>query len=72
MFTTSNPLKGEMLVIACYTDEGCWAIGVGQVNEETQLPAWPASFSQHDRGYSVVLTLQVPDDIKLVLEESDD
>ena len=28
--------EGEMLVIACYTDEGCWAIGVGQVNEETE------------------------------------
>ncbi|EPK0472951.1 TPA: hypothetical protein QHR21_001037 [Klebsiella pneumoniae] len=28
--------EGEMLVIACYTDEGCWAIGVGQVNEETK------------------------------------
>ncbi|WP_253907509.1 hypothetical protein [Klebsiella pneumoniae] len=22
--------EGEMLIIACYTDEGCWAIGVGQ------------------------------------------
>ncbi|HCT5341636.1 TPA: hypothetical protein OT027_000965 [Klebsiella quasipneumoniae] len=28
--------EGEMLVIACYTDEGYWAIGVGQVNEETK------------------------------------
>ncbi|ENY6007937.1 TPA: hypothetical protein OUK23_004225 [Klebsiella pneumoniae] len=28
--------EGEMLVIACYTDEGCWAIGVGQVNKETK------------------------------------
>ncbi|EOD9926509.1 hypothetical protein PAG72_23955 [Klebsiella pneumoniae] len=64
--------EGEMLIIACYTDEGCWAIGVGQVNEETHLPAWPASYSQHERGYSVVLTLQVPDDTELVLEDSDD
>lgn len=58
-----------MLVIACYTDEGCWAIGVGQVKEETPLPAWPTSFTQHERGYSVELTIQVPDDTELVLDD---
>ncbi|MCU1787486.1 hypothetical protein CUU54_01265 [Pectobacterium polaris] len=64
--------KGEMLVIACYTDAGCWAIGIGQVNEGTPLPAWPTSFGQRDSGYSAVLTIQVPDNTVLVMGDSDD
>ncbi|GKV88167.1 hypothetical protein [Pectobacterium carotovorum] len=63
--------EGEMVVIACYTDAGCWAIGIGQVNEGMQLPAWPTSFSQQDSGYSPVLTIQVPDDTELVMGDGD-
>lgn len=48
--------EGEVLITACYTQEGCWAIGLAQVSKESIIPAWPASFSQHERGYSVVLT----------------
>ncbi|WP_447717291.1 hypothetical protein [Pluralibacter gergoviae] len=63
---------GEMQVVGYYLDSGLWSIGISQVNENTPLPAWPASFSQHECGNSVVLTLQVPDDAELVLEDGDD
>ncbi|MFW5408683.1 hypothetical protein B7L51_008700 [Pectobacterium brasiliense] len=63
---------GEMLVVACYTVASCWAIGIGQVNEDTPLPAWPASFGQWDSGYSTVLTIQAPEDTYIVTGDSDD
>lgn len=61
--------KGEMQVIANYTDNSCWNIGVCQVEENNPIPNWPASFSTHDSYYSVVLTLQVPDDTILVMDD---
>lgn len=61
--------KGEMQVVANYTDNSCWAIGVRQVKENKPIPNWPSSFSTHDSYYSVVLTLQVPDDTVLVQED---
>ncbi|EMB4322617.1 hypothetical protein RJ492_001714 [Pluralibacter gergoviae] len=64
--------EGEMQVVGYYLDSGLWSIGISQVNENTPLPAWLTSFSQHECGYSVVLTLQVPDDAELVLEDGDD
>lgn len=61
--------EGEMQVIANYTDNACWAIGVCQVEEDLPIPNWPASYSTHEKGYSVVLTLQVPDDTILVMDD---
>lgn len=64
--------EGEVLVTASYTDEGCWAIGLGQVEEGTRVPAWPVSYSMHEHGYSVQLTIEVPDDTQLVMANEDD
>lgn len=64
--------EGEVLVVATYTDEGCWAIGLGQVEEGKPVPAWPVSFTMHERGYSVQLTIDVPDDTQLVMVDEDD
>jgi len=64
--------EGEVLVTASYTDEGCWAIGLGQVKEGVPVPAWPVSYGMHERGYSVQLTMEVPDDTQLVMADEDD
>lgn len=61
--------EGEIQVIATYTDSGCWSIGVCQIDEDVQIPQWETSFSTHEKGYSVVLTIQVPDDTVLVPED---
>ncbi|MBC1188508.1 hypothetical protein HII27_22725 [Kluyvera sp. SCKS090646] len=63
--------EGEMQVIATYTDIGCWSIGVCQINEDVPIPKWESAFSTHEKGYSVVLTMQVPDDTVLVQEDDD-
>ncbi len=61
--------EGEILITACYTDNGCWAIGLGQVNEDTPIPEWAATYSMYESGYSVLLTLTVPDDTQLMEAE---
>ncbi len=58
-----------MQVIATYTDSGCWSIGICQIDEDVPIPQWESSFSTHEKGYSVVLTIQVPDDTVLVQED---
>lgn len=63
--------EGEVLVVATYTDEGCWAIGLGQVEEGAPVPAWPVSYSMHERGYSAQLTIEVPDDTQLVMAKEE-
>lgn len=63
--------EGEMQVIATYTDSGCWSIGVCQIDEDVPIPQWESAFSTHEKGYSVVLTMQVPDDTVLVQEDDD-
>ncbi|WP_223665226.1 hypothetical protein [Serratia sp. JSRIV002] len=62
--------EGELLVTASYTDEGCWAIGIGPVEDGVTIPAWPASFSTA-HTYSAMLTLEVPDDTYLALADRD-
>ncbi|EBR5151925.1 hypothetical protein B5W64_20535 [Salmonella enterica] len=60
---------GEMLVVGFYMDSGLWSIGVCQVIEDSPLPTWPISYSVYENGYSPMLTIQVPDDIELVIPE---
>ena len=64
--------EGEVLVMATYTEEGCWAIGLCQIEEDAPVPSWPVTYSMHERGYSVQLTMEVPDDTQLVMENEDD
>jgi hypothetical protein len=45
-----------------YVDGGVWMLGVSQLEEDAALPDWNVRFSTHSRGYSALLTMDVPDD----------
>ncbi|MGK0703710.1 hypothetical protein ACSFCW_09505 [Yokenella regensburgei] len=64
--------EGEMQVVGYYLDSGLWSIGISQVAEDTPLPAWPVIYAMHERGYSVQLSIVVPDDTCLVLPEEEE
>lgn len=61
----------QMRVHCWYDDGGCWQVGVGQVLEEVQLPAWPVSITQApamntgNPGYSALLTIDAPEGTRL-------
>ncbi|MBL5919736.1 hypothetical protein I7V28_01120 [Lelliottia amnigena] len=63
--------EGELQVVGYYLDSGLWNIGVSQVDENAPLPAWPVTYSMREHGYSVQLTITVPDDTSLVLPEEE-
>jgi hypothetical protein len=50
----------QMHVTVWFPDNGCWQVGVGQVDEAIQLPLWPVTISQHESGYSALLTIEAP------------
>jgi hypothetical protein len=58
-------LGGKMQITAIFGRNGCWHFAVGQVNEDIPLPSWPMSIRQHMNGYSVELTIEVPDDVSI-------
>lgn len=39
---------------------GCWLIAVTQTDEDVPLPSWPITFSGHDSGYSLLLSIDAP------------
>lgn len=64
-------LGGKMRVHAFY--DGCWSFAVGQVDEDIPLPAWPVRITQHpETKYTVLLEIDVPDDVKLFVEKTGD
>jgi hypothetical protein len=62
----SSPTEGAMKVVADYSHRGdkgaAWLIGIELVDEDVLLPDWPMSWSTHSRGYSPLLTIELPDD----------
>lgn len=44
-------------------NNGCWDIGIGQLNEDVPLPNWNMRFVAD--GYSTILYIEVPDDAAL-------
>jgi hypothetical protein len=63
-------LGGKMRVYAIY--DGCWMFAVGQVDEDIPLPNWPVRIKQHpETKYTVLLEIDVPDDVKLFVEKSE-
>ncbi|TDN54951.1 hypothetical protein EC843_1011010 [Buttiauxella sp. JUb87] len=63
--------EGELLVVGQYLDTGLWSVGLSPVGEGAAVPPWPTSYSIYEHGYSTLLTLQVPDDTVLVMEDDD-
>lgn len=58
--------EGSIFVRAEYLDNGCWSIGIAPSDEDEKMPVWPISYRQSDRGYSTVMTIEVPDDAKVI------
>ncbi len=49
--------------------DGCWHVGVGQADEETDLPPWPLAIRQGtdaESTYSTVLLVDAPEGTRLV------
>lgn len=61
----------QMRVHCWYDDDGCWQVGVGQVIEDVQLPAWPVTITQapamnpDNPGYSALLSIDAPEGTRL-------
>lgn len=66
------PDDSAMTVYARFELSGCWSLGIGQVDEDHQLPGWPVTITQapamnpDNPGYSALLTIEAPDGTKLV------
>jgi hypothetical protein len=50
----------QIHVSVWFAENGCWHVGVGQVDESVPLPAWPVTITQHERGGSALLTIEAP------------
>ena len=69
--------EGLQVFVDCRIN-GCWSVGVGQLEEGIPLPTWPMhmrAYHYADRDpYSVRLDMDVPDDavISLLYPEDDE
>jgi|ERR1044071_5669060 hypothetical protein len=60
------PDGGHMRVYCRFELTGCWSVGVGQPDEDYQLPGWPVTITQApamnpgNPGYSAKLTIDAP------------
>jgi hypothetical protein len=54
-------LGGVMKIYAIY--DGCWHFSIGPVDEDIEMPDWPIRYKLHERGYSVQLEIDVPDNV---------
>jgi hypothetical protein len=61
---------GGMIVVAIYDADSlppdmpeCWTIGICPLDEDVPLPGWPMKWSA--QGYSTVLEMEVPDDVRV-------
>jgi hypothetical protein len=63
------PGEAECLRVHLVYD-GCWHVGVGQVDEEVSMPPWPLTIRQGVNGaesdYSAVLLIDAPAGTRLV------
>lgn len=68
---------GGLIVVADYargtTPGASWVLGISLIDEDVPLPGWPMRWSTHKNGYSPLLEIDVPDDVRisLALSESD-
>ena len=64
------PDGSGLYVIWSYSEKvhnGCWSIGFQQLDEDVPIPEWARmlEMSTAERGYSVKITMTVPDDVKI-------
>jgi hypothetical protein len=60
------PGGAEVLQVhALFTPDGCWHFSVGQALDDESLPSWPITITQHENGYSTLLTIEAPDGVRL-------
>ena len=60
--------RNGLAVHGRYDGSGVWMFGISQLNEARELPPWPISFTQAENMYSVVLTVEVPDDATVIVK----
>jgi hypothetical protein len=67
--TLTAPDGSAMQVVAWYNPGGCWLLGVGQTEENKELPSWPVTVAQGggrtSPAYSVVLSVEAPEGTRL-------
>lgn len=60
---------GGLIVVGAYSPKlagnGCWAVGVTLLDEDIKLPDWPMRFGSAQNGYSALLTIETPDDVRV-------
>ena len=66
----TTPDGSGLYVLWSYSEKvhnGCWSIGFQQLDEDVPIPEWARmlEMSTADRGYSVKMTMTVPDDVKI-------
>lgn len=57
----------KMFVVGQYAHpfDGCWVIGIAPYDECRPMPDWDICMVDGESGYSPVLEITVPDDVKL-------
>lgn len=58
--------EGFLAVIVRYEFNACWSVTPLMWDEDTELPEWPIYFEKGDAEYSMLMTVDVPDDTKLL------
>lgn len=59
-------LGGRMRIRVLY--DGCWSFAISQLDEGFPIPEWPIRITNHERGYSILLEIDVPDDVAIFRE----
>lgn len=55
----------QMRVSAFYGETGTWHFALGQTDESVPFPEWGNGISQHESGYSALVTIDAPDGTRL-------
>jgi len=64
-----------LIVTAQYAPEalpGVWTIGVAPLDEDVPIPDWPMRFGLAERGYSSMLTIEVPEAVEVLAHGAKD
>lgn len=59
-------VSDQMRVWCWYDKDGTWQVGVGQTTELVTMASWPVAITQHQDGYSAMLSIDAPEGTRLV------